>query len=57
MRTTRNSAPGVQEIKKKTDGPIGTGTVYVSTVKDAAVETEREYERDMIEQANEDPLA
>jgi hypothetical protein len=32
----------VQKIEKKTDGPIGPGTVYASTVKDAGIKTERE---------------
>jgi carbon monoxide dehydrogenase subunit G len=39
----------VQEIKKKTDGPIGPGTVYASTVKDAGIKTEREFELDVVE--------
>jgi uncharacterized protein YndB with AHSA1/START domain len=34
----------VLEITKKTAGPIGTGTVYASTVKDAGIKTEREFE-------------
>jgi uncharacterized protein YndB with AHSA1/START domain len=34
----------VQEIKKTTDGPPGVGTVYASTVKDAGVKTQREFE-------------
>jgi uncharacterized protein YndB with AHSA1/START domain len=34
----------VLEITKKTDGPIGEGTVYSSTVKDAGIKTEREFE-------------
>jgi uncharacterized protein YndB with AHSA1/START domain len=34
----------VLEIIKKTYGPIGTGTVYASTVKDAGIKTEREFE-------------
>ena len=34
----------VLEITKKTDGPIGAGTVYASTVKDAGIKTEREFE-------------
>jgi uncharacterized protein YndB with AHSA1/START domain len=34
----------VLEIAKKTDGPIGEGTVYSSTVKDAGIKTEREFE-------------
>ena len=34
----------VQEIRKITDGPPGLGTVYASTVKDAGVKTQREFE-------------
>jgi uncharacterized protein YndB with AHSA1/START domain len=34
----------VQKIEKTTDGPPGVGTVYASTVKDAGVTTEREFE-------------
>jgi uncharacterized protein YndB with AHSA1/START domain len=34
----------VQQIEKKTDGPPGVGTVYASTVKDAGVTTQREFE-------------
>jgi len=37
-------SPRVLEIAKTTDGPIGTGTVYSSTVKDAGIKTEREFE-------------
>jgi uncharacterized protein YndB with AHSA1/START domain len=33
----------VIEIAKTTDGPPGVGTVYVSTVKDAGVKTQREF--------------
>ena len=40
--------PGVQSAgardRKTTDGPPGVGTVYVSTVKDAGMKTEREFE-------------
>jgi uncharacterized protein YndB with AHSA1/START domain len=39
----------VQEIAKKTDGPIRAGTVYASTVKDAGIKTEREFELDVVE--------
>jgi uncharacterized protein YndB with AHSA1/START domain len=39
----------VLEIRKKTDGPIGVGTVYVSTVKDAGIKTEREFELAVVE--------
>jgi uncharacterized protein YndB with AHSA1/START domain len=34
----------VLEIRKATDGPPGRGTVYASTVKDAGVKTQREFE-------------
>src|SRR3954463_12827045 len=37
-------SPRVQEIVKTTDGPIGVGTVYKSTVKDAGMKTSREFE-------------
>jgi uncharacterized protein YndB with AHSA1/START domain len=33
----------VLEIQKTTDGPPGVGTVYASTVKDAGVNTKREF--------------
>jgi uncharacterized protein YndB with AHSA1/START domain len=36
-------SPRVQEIKKTTDGPIGVGTVYSSTVKDAGMKSSREF--------------
>jgi carbon monoxide dehydrogenase subunit G len=39
----------VLEIEKKTDGPIRAGTVYASTVKDAGIKTEREFELDVVE--------
>ncbi len=39
----------VLEIKKMTDGPISLGTVYASTVKDAGIKTEREFELDVVE--------
>jgi len=37
-------SPRVQEIEKVTDGPPGVGTVYKSTVKDAGMTTQREFE-------------
>jgi carbon monoxide dehydrogenase subunit G len=37
-------SPRVLEIAKTTDGPPGVGTVYASTVKDAGMKTEREFE-------------
>ena len=37
-------SPRVLEIAKTTDGPVGVGTVYKSTVKDAGMKTNREFE-------------
>jgi uncharacterized protein YndB with AHSA1/START domain len=37
-------SPRVQEIKKTTDGPPGAGTVFQSTVKDAGMTSNREFE-------------
>ncbi len=37
-------SPRVQEIERKTEGPIGVGTVYSSTVKDAGMTTQRKFE-------------
>jgi carbon monoxide dehydrogenase subunit G len=37
-------SPRVQEIHKITDGPIGVGTRFASTVKDAGMTTKREFE-------------
>ena len=37
-------SPRVQEIEQRTDGPVGVGTVYASTVKDAGMKTTREFE-------------
>jgi carbon monoxide dehydrogenase subunit G len=37
-------SPRVQEIRKTTDGPIGVGTRFASTVKDAGMTTKREFE-------------
>jgi carbon monoxide dehydrogenase subunit G len=42
-------SPRVLEIKKVTDGPIRAGTVYASTVKDAGIKTEREFELEVVE--------
>lgn len=39
----------VLAIEKKTDGPIRVGTVFASTVKDAGIKTEREFELDVVE--------
>jgi carbon monoxide dehydrogenase subunit G len=40
----RKFSPRVQEITKTTDGPVGVGTIYKSTVKDAGMTTQREFE-------------
>lgn len=40
----RKFSPRVQEITKTTDGPIGVGTIYASTVKDAGMTSRREFE-------------
>jgi Polyketide cyclase / dehydrase and lipid transport len=37
-------SPRVQEIRKVTDGPVGIGTVFESTVKDARMKTSRRFE-------------
>jgi hypothetical protein len=37
-------SPRVQQIRRTTDGPIGVGTVFESTVKDAGMKTSREFE-------------
>ncbi len=37
-------SPRVQEIRKTTDGPIGVGTVFESTVKDAGMKSSRKFE-------------
>jgi hypothetical protein len=37
-------SPRVQEIHKATDGPVGVGTVFESTVKDAGMKTSRRFE-------------
>jgi len=37
-------SPRVLEIAKATDGQVGVGTVFKSTVKDAGVKTNREFE-------------
>src|SRR3954463_2113078 len=39
----RKFSPRVQEIKKTTEGDIGLGTVYASTVKDAGMTSTREF--------------
>lgn len=37
-------SPRVQEIRKTTDGPIGVGSVFESTVKDAGMKSRRRFE-------------
>ncbi|MCL2535234.1 MAG: SRPBCC family protein [Nocardiaceae bacterium] len=37
-------SPRVQKIVQKTPGPPGVGTIFASTVKDAGMTTEREFE-------------
>jgi hypothetical protein len=37
-------SPRVQEIRRTTDGPVGVGTVFESTVKDAGMTTSRKFE-------------
>src|SRR3954452_20331337 len=37
-------SPRVQEIHQSTDGPVGEGTVFASTVKDAGFKSKREVE-------------
>jgi hypothetical protein len=37
-------SPRVQEIRRTTDAPIGVGTVFESTVKDAGMTTKRAFE-------------
>src|SRR5688572_29306422 len=36
-------SPRVQRIDKRPDGPTAVGTVFVSTVKDAGMKTDREF--------------
>jgi hypothetical protein len=42
-------SPRVQEIRKTTDGPVGVGTVFESTVKDAGMKTSRRFEYTLFE--------
>ena len=37
-------SPRVQEIRRATDGPVGVGTVFESTVKDAGMTSKRAFE-------------
>ena len=43
-------SPRVQQIRQTTDGPIGVGTVFESTVKDAGMKTSRKFELTGFEQ-------
>ena len=40
----KDFSPRVQQIEKTTDGPPGVGTVFKSTVKDAGMTSQREFE-------------
>jgi uncharacterized protein YndB with AHSA1/START domain len=42
-------SPRVQEIRKTTDGPVGVGTVFESTVRDAGMTTKRKFELTRVE--------
>jgi uncharacterized protein YndB with AHSA1/START domain len=42
-------SPRVQEIRKTTDGPIGVGTVFESSVKDAGMKSNRKFELTTVE--------
>ncbi|MGZ4166066.1 MAG: SRPBCC family protein [Solirubrobacteraceae bacterium] len=42
-------SPRVQQIRKTTDGPVGPGTVFESTVKDAGMTTSRQFELTAVE--------
>jgi len=42
-------SPRVQEIRKTTDGPVGVGTVFESTVKDAGMKSSRRFELTAVE--------
>jgi hypothetical protein len=42
-------SPRVQEIRKTTDGPVGVGTVFESTVKDAGMKSSRKFELTVVE--------
>lgn len=37
-------SPRVQQIRKTTDGPVGVGTVFESTVNDAGMKSRRKFE-------------
>ena len=40
----KDFSPRVQQIEKVTDGPPGVGTIFKSTVKDAGMTSQREFE-------------
>jgi Polyketide cyclase / dehydrase and lipid transport len=42
-------SPRVQAMRQESDGPPGAGTVFVSTVKDAGMTTERRFELTRVE--------
>jgi uncharacterized protein YndB with AHSA1/START domain len=42
-------SPRVQQIRKTTDGPVGVGTVFESTVKDAGMKSSRRFELTAVE--------
>jgi hypothetical protein len=42
-------SPRVQEIRQTTDGPIGVGTIFESTVKDAGMKSGRSFELTVFE--------
>jgi len=46
----RTFSPRVQRIEKTTDGPVGVGTVFASTVKDAGLTTTREFRLTAVEE-------
>ena len=43
-RNDRKLSPRVQQIEKTTEGPVGVGTVFESTVKDAGMTSTRAFE-------------
>jgi Polyketide cyclase / dehydrase and lipid transport len=43
-------SPRVQEIRRTTDGPLGVGTVFESTVKDAGMKSNRKFELTVFDQ-------
>ena len=46
----KDFSPRVQEIVKTTEGPVGVGTIFKSTVKDAGMKSSREFEYTAFEQ-------